>query len=116
MPLRGAVRAGDWVVVSGQVGHREFRLVTGGMEDELRQALSNLRDALEPHGGSMGDVVKTNILLSDIADFAAMNHVYLEFFDLDRLPARTACAVSGLPFGALVEVEAWAYLPIDSAQ
>lgn len=50
MPLRGAVRAGDWVVVSGQVGHREFRLVTGGMEDELRQALSNLRDALEPHG------------------------------------------------------------------
>jgi 2-iminobutanoate/2-iminopropanoate deaminase len=112
--LRPVVRGGDWLVVSGQVGHKDFQLVDGGMEAQLRQALANLRDTLAAHGGSMSNVTKVNVLLADIADFDAMNPVYLEFFDLDHLPARTACAVAGLPFGARVEVEAWAYVPVTA--
>lgn len=115
LPLRPVVRAGDWLLASGQVGHKDFRLVPGGMELELRQALANLSAALSAHGATLHDVVKVNVLLADIADFDAMNPVYLDFFDLNRLPARTAYAVAGLPFGARVELEAWAYLPVAAA-
>jgi 2-iminobutanoate/2-iminopropanoate deaminase len=108
-PYTPVVRAGDWLVVSGQVGIRDGNLVSGGMQAELRQALANLRGLLEGEGASVTDVVKTTVYLRHIDDYAAMNEAYIEFFGEHR-PARAAVAVAGLPLHALVEVEAWAFL------
>jgi 2-iminobutanoate/2-iminopropanoate deaminase len=107
-PYTPVVRAGDWLVVSGQIGVRDGTLVTGGMQAELRQALDNLRGLLEGAGASMSDVVKTTVYMRHIDDYAAMNEVYVEAFG-DHRPARAALAVAGLPIGALVEVEGWAF-------
>ena len=107
-PYTPVMRAGDWLVVSGQVGVRDGSLVSGGMRAELRQALENLRQLLEGHGSSLTNVVKTTVYLRHIDDYAAMNEEYTEFFG-DHRPARAAVAVAGLPLHALVEVEAWAF-------
>ena len=107
-PYTPVVRAGDWLVVSGQIGVRDGALVTGGMQAELRQALDNLRGLLEGEGASLADVVKTTVYMRHIDDYAAMNDIYTDVFG-DHRPARAAVAVAGLPLGALVEVEAWAF-------
>ena len=107
-PYSPVARAGGWLVVSGQVGVSDGTLVTGGMQKELRQALANLRSLLEGEGSSLNDVVKTTVYLRHIDDYAAMNEIYVEAFGEHR-PARAAVAVAGLPLGALVEVEAWAF-------
>lgn len=107
-PYSPVMRAGDWLIVSGQVGVKDGSLATGGMRAELRQALDNLRALLEGEGASMADVVKTTVYMRHIDDYAAMNEVYIEAFGEHR-PARAALAVAGLPLGALVEVEAWAF-------
>lgn len=106
-PYTPIVRAGDWLVVSGQVGIVDGKLVTGGVQAELTQALANLAALLEGEGASLADVVKTTLFLRHIDDYAAVNKVYVEAFGEHR-PARSAVAVAGLPVGALVEVEAWA--------
>jgi 2-iminobutanoate/2-iminopropanoate deaminase len=108
-PYTPVMRAGDWLVVSGQVGINDGQLVSGGMQAELRQALANLKVLLEGEGASITDVVKTTVYLRHIDDYAAMNEAYIEFFG-DHRPARAAVAVAGLPLHALVEVEAWAFL------
>lgn len=108
-PYTPVVRAGEWLVVSGQVGLGDGGLVTGGLEAELRQALSNLRNHLEANGASMSDVVKTTVFLRHMSDYALMNEVYIDEFG-DHRPARSAIGVAELPIGALVEVEAWAFL------
>ncbi|MGH9157516.1 MAG: RidA family protein [Acidimicrobiales bacterium] len=102
------VRAGDWVVTAGQIGLRDGALVDGGVEAESAQALRNLAAVLAEAGASLDDVVKTTVFLVHMADFAAMNAVYAEAFG-DHRPARSTVAVAGLPLGAVVEVEAWAY-------
>ena len=107
-PYTPVVRAGDWLVVSGQIGVRDGSLVRGGMRDELRQALANLRAVLEGEGASLADVVKTTVFLRHIDDYTAVNEAYAAVFG-DHRPARSAVAVAGLPLGALVEVEAWAF-------
>jgi len=107
-PYSPVARAGGWLVVSGQIGIDDGALVTGGMRAELRQALENLRALLEGEGASMGDVVKTTVFMRHMDDYAAMNEIYVEAFGEHR-PARAAVAVAGLPMGALVEVEAWAF-------
>jgi 2-iminobutanoate/2-iminopropanoate deaminase len=107
-PYTPVVRAGDWLVVSGQVGVRDGALVTGGMEAELRQALDNLRGLLESEGAALAEVVKTTVYLRHIDDYSVMNEIYVDVFG-DHRPARAAVAVAGLPLGALVEVEAWAF-------
>jgi 2-iminobutanoate/2-iminopropanoate deaminase len=107
-PYTPIVRAGDWLVVSGQVGVVEGRLVTGGVQAELRQALANLAALLEGAGATLADVVKTTLFLRHIDDYAAVNDAYIDAFG-DHRPARSAVAVAGLPLGALVEVEAWAH-------
>ena len=107
-PYTPVVRAGDWLVVSGQVGVADGKLVTGGLEAELRQALTNMGALLEGEGASLADVVKTTVYLRHIDDYAAMNSIYTEVFG-DHRPARSALAVAGLPLGASVEVEAWAF-------
>ena len=107
-PYTPVVRAGGWLVVSGQIGVRDGALVTGGMQAELRQALDNLRTLLEGERASLADVVKTTVYMRHIDDYAAMNEIYIDVFG-DHRPARAAVAVAGLPLGALVEVEAWAF-------
>jgi 2-iminobutanoate/2-iminopropanoate deaminase len=104
------VRAGDWLVVSGQVGLADGRLVSGGLRGELRQAILNLEAQLATAGAALTDVVKTTVFLRHMSDYADMNVVYIEGFG-DHRPARSAIGVAELPLGALVEVEAWAFVP-----
>jgi 2-iminobutanoate/2-iminopropanoate deaminase len=107
-PYTPVVRAGEWLVVSGQVGLADGKLVSGGLEGELRQAITNLRGHLEANGASLADVVKTTVFLRHMSDYAQMNEVYIDEFG-DHRPARSAIGVAELPIGALVEVEAWAF-------
>lgn len=104
------VRAGDWLIVSGQVGlDAEGHLRAGGTAAQLRQAITNLESLLAKHGARLDHVVKTSVFLRHMSDFALMNQVYMECFG-DHRPARTAIGVAELPIGALVEIEAWAHL------
>lgn len=109
LPYTPAVRAGDWLIVSGQIGLGDGGIVSGGAGPELAQALANLRTRLLEHGADMGDVVKTTVFLVDMEDYGVMNEVYAPAFD-DPRPARSAVAVAALPFGARIEIEAWAWL------
>ena len=108
-PYTPIVRAGDWLVVSGQVGLGEGGLVEGGVQAQLRQALANLRALLEGEGASLANVAKTTVFLTSMDDYAAMNETYIDVFG-DHRPARSAVAVAALPIGALIEVEAWAFV------
>ena len=103
------MRAGGWLVVSGQVGIRDGRLISQGTAGQLRQAIANLKDLLEAEGASLADVVKTTVFLLHMRDYAEMNEAYGAAFGEHR-PARSCVAVVELPAGALVEVEAWAWV------
>jgi 2-iminobutanoate/2-iminopropanoate deaminase len=105
---RPIVRAGDWLVVSGQVGIRDGRLVSGGFDDQLEQAIDNLEALLTGEGSSLAQVVKTTVFLRHMGDYDVLNEIWGRRFGAEP-PARAAFAVSELPLGALVEVEAWAY-------
>jgi 2-iminobutanoate/2-iminopropanoate deaminase len=107
------VEAGPWLVVSGQLGLRDGALVPGGAPEQLAQALTNLAALLAGRGSELGDVVKTTVFMTDIDDFAAINETYARVFGEHR-PARSAIAVAGLPMGAAVEIEAWAYRRVSS--
>ncbi|HXZ83212.1 MAG TPA: RidA family protein [Acidimicrobiales bacterium] len=111
---RPVVRAGDWLICSGQLGLESGKLVAGGAAAEVTQALANLAGFLEAEGSSLAAVAKTTVFLADIGDYPAMNEAYAAAFG-DHLPARSAVAVAALPFGALVEVEAWAWAPLPLA-
>lgn len=106
LPFSSAVRVGDLLYLSGQIGTvpgtRE--LPAGGVGPETRQTLENIRSVLEYAGSSMKRVVKCTVFLADIADYAAMNEVYRTFFP-DKPPARSTVAGSGLALGARVEIE-----------
>jgi 2-iminobutanoate/2-iminopropanoate deaminase len=108
-PYTPVRRAGDWVICSGQVGIRDGRLVEGGVAAQVTQAIANVEALLRGQGTDLGAVVKTTVFLTDIGDYAAVNEAYVAAFG-DHRPARSAVAVAGLPIGALVEVEAWAYV------
>ena len=108
-PYTPIVRAGEWLVVSGQVGLAGGKLIEGGVDAQLRQALANLAGLLEGEGASLNDVVKTTVFLKHMSDYATMNEVYITAFG-DHRPARSAIGVADLPVGALVEVEAWAFV------
>ena len=101
------MRAGDWVVASGQIGVADGSLVDGVVA-QTRQALANLDDLLRTEGASLSSVVKTTVFLRHMSDFARMNDVYAGAFG-DSRPARSTVGVSDLPLGALVEIEAWAW-------
>ena len=107
-PYTPVVRAGDWLIVSGQVGLVDGKLVAGGLEGELRQAIRNLDGHLKANGATLANVVKTTVFLRHMSDYALMNEVYIDEFG-DHRPARSAIGVAELPIGALVEVEAWAF-------
>jgi 2-iminobutanoate/2-iminopropanoate deaminase len=107
-PYTPVVRAGDWLVVSGQLGLVEGKLVNGGTAEQLTQAIANLRGLLAQHGASLADVVKTTVFLRHMSDYPSMNEAYIEAFG-DHRPARSANGVAELPLNALVEIEAWAF-------
>jgi reactive intermediate/imine deaminase len=109
MPFSEAVRVGDTLYLSGQIGVApgSLKLVPGGLEAEAKQTLDNIKTILETHGYSMDDLVKCTVMLADIAEWPAFNEIYRTFFT-DHYPARSAMAVSGLALGARVEIECMA--------
>ncbi|HKY13980.1 MAG TPA: RidA family protein [Microthrixaceae bacterium] len=112
-PYTPIVRAGDWLVVSGQVGLGADGLAEG-FEGQLRQALANLAGLVEGAGARIDQITKTTVFLVDMGDYAALNDVYIAFFDEragGHRPARSAVAVAALPIDARVEVEAWVFAP-----
>jgi len=110
-PYSPIVRAGDWLIVSGQIGIIDGALVSGGVEAEFRQAIANMRGLLEGEGSSLAAVRKTTVFLRHMRDYPIVNEAYAELFS-EPYPARSAFAVSELPFVALVEIEAWAYVGV----
>lgn len=107
-PYTPIVRAGDWLVCSGQLGLVGSRLIEGGLAAQVTQAVTNIGTLLGSEGATLTDVVKTTVFLTDMADYPVMNDAYVAAFAGHR-PARSAFAVSGLPLGAAVEIEAWAW-------
>ena len=105
-PYSQAIEAGGMVFASGQVpiDPATDQFVSGGIKEQTRQSLTNARSILQQAGTDLSHVVKTTVFLADMADFAAMNEVYAEFFS-QPYPARSAVAVKQFPKGALVEVE-----------
>lgn len=106
LPFTEAVRVGDTVYLSGQLGALpgEMTVVAGGIVPETRQTLTNIRSTLAAHELSMSDVVKCTVMLADISEWGAFNEVYVEFFS-KPFPARSAFASNGLALNAAVEVE-----------
>ena len=105
-PYSQAIRVGNLVYTSGQIPiyPATGSFVEGGVKEQTRQSLLNVKAILAEAGLTMGDVVKTTVFLADMNDFADMNSVYAEFFS-EPYPARSAVAVKTLPKGALVEIE-----------
>jgi 2-iminobutanoate/2-iminopropanoate deaminase len=105
-PYSQAIRVGNLVYTSGQIpiDPATGLFAEGGIKEQTRQSLLNVKAILEEAGLTMGNVVKTTVFMADMADFADMNAVYAEFFT-EPYPARSAVAVKTLPKGALVEIE-----------
>ena len=110
-PYSPAVRAGDFIYVSGQVAvdPATDKMVTGDVQVETRQVLNNIKQILESSGASMADVVKCSVFIGNGGDFAAMNAVYAEFFGNDK-PARSTI-VCGFVADIKVEIDCVAYKP-----
>jgi 2-iminobutanoate/2-iminopropanoate deaminase len=106
-PYSPAVEVDNMLFVSGQIALNQAtgKLIEGGIEDQTRQVLSNLKHIIEKSGYTMDQVVKCTVLLQDISFYAPMNLVYMEYFPQDP-PARMAFAVKDLPMGALIEIDA----------
>ena len=106
VPLAEAVRVGDTLYLSGQIGIQPgtLKLVPGGIREEAKQTMTNIRTTLEAHGYTMRDVVKCTVMLADIAKWGDFNDVYKTFFS-EPFPARSAIGANGLAIGAQVEVE-----------
>jgi 2-iminobutanoate/2-iminopropanoate deaminase len=104
-PYSPVVVSGDTVYTAGQIANGpDGNLVAGGIEEQTRQTLDNVKTCVEAGGLTMDDVVKINAYLADLGDFAGYNEVYKEYFDAP-FPVRTSVQV-GLPAGVLVEIEA----------
>jgi 2-iminobutanoate/2-iminopropanoate deaminase len=111
-PYSPAVRAGDWIVLAGQVGFdpASVTMVDGGAAAQAEQALANVAAVLGDCGASFADVAKTTVFVTDMGDFAAVNAAYAAAFG-DHRPARSTVEVAALPAGAAVEIEVWAFKP-----
>ena len=105
-PYSQAIRVGNLLYTSGQIpiNPATGNFVEGGIKEQTRQSLTNIKAILEEAGLTMAHVVKTTVFMADMNDFADMNAVYAEFF-AEPYPARSAVAVKTLPKGALVEIE-----------
>ena len=106
LPFSEAVRVDNTLYLSGQVGiiPGKLQLVPGGLKEEARQTLENIRTTLETHGYSMNDLVKCTVMLADISEWEQFNEVYKTFFQ-EQYPARSAFGTNGLALDARVEIE-----------
>ena len=111
VPLSQAIRAGDWIFVSGQLGNdpRTRTLAEGGIGPETRQVCENLKAVLEAGGSALANVVKVTIYMRDLNELPAMNAVFAEYFAVDP-PARTTFECARLVGDARVEIEAIAFV------
>jgi 2-iminobutanoate/2-iminopropanoate deaminase len=111
-PYSAAVRAGDWLVLAGQVplDPATGKLVDGDASAQCRQVLKNINAVLGDCGVAFADVAKTTVFVTDLGDFAAVNEIYAEAFG-EHKPARSTVQVAALPLGAKVEIEAWVFHP-----
>jgi reactive intermediate/imine deaminase len=108
-PFSQATVVNDIIYLSGQIGTLpDGQLVSGGIEAETKQVLTNIQNLLESIGSSMDAVFKCTCMLENIQDWPKMSAVYTTFFDKDKLPARSAFAGSGLAAGAKLEIECMA--------
>ena len=110
-PYTPVVRAGDWIIVSGQLGMVDGALVAGGVAAQTTQAVENLKSQLAGVGASLSDIAKTLCFLTDMDTFATFNEAYIAGFG-DHRPARSTIGVAALPAGGAVEIEAWAFKPV----
>ena len=110
-PYSQAIRTDAMIYTAGQTGLEPAtgELIAGGVEEQTRQVLNNIRNVLEAAGSSLEQVVKTTVFLQDMNDFAKMNAIYAEYFG-ENPPARSTIAVAALPKGGLVEIEAVALI------
>ena len=110
-PYNQAIRVGDLVFVAGQLGlsFETGALAGAGIAEQTEQIFANLGAILEAAGSGLDNLVKTTVFLMDLGDFAGMNEVYARYVG-DRPPARSTVQISGLPSGALVEIEAVAHV------
>lgn len=109
-PFSPAVRVGNMLYLSGQIGTANATsasVVPGGIEPETRQAMENIKDVLQRSGSSMDRVVKCTVMLADMREWDRMNAVYATYFPTNK-PARSAIGANGLALGARVEIECWA--------
>ncbi|MBE2239682.1 MAG: RidA family protein [Caldilineaceae bacterium] len=105
LPFSEAVRVGDFLFLSGQLGgDSSGRLAPGGIAAETQQTMENIRATLARHGSSLDRIVKVTVFLADFDEWAEMNRVYVTYFPT-HLPARSALGASGLALGARVEIE-----------
>ena len=109
-PYTPVVRAGDWIIVSGQLGLLDGAIVPGGVAAQTAQAVANLVSQLASVGASLSDIAKTTCFLTDMDTFATFNVAYVAGFG-DSRPARSTIGVAALPMGGEVEIEAWAFKP-----
>lgn len=113
MPFSEAVRAGDTVYLSGQLGIAPggSAPVEGGIAAESTQVMENIKRTLEAHGMALTDLVKCTVMLADMAEWGAFNEVYKSYFEEGKFPARSAFGAAGLALGGKVEVECIAMAP-----
>lgn len=106
-PYSQAIKGGSIIFLSGQLGliPSTGEFIQGGIEEQTRQSITNLKSVLESQGYSLANVVKTTVFLKEMGDFPKMNAVYGEFFD-NEPPARSTVEVAALPKDGLVEIEA----------
>jgi 2-iminobutanoate/2-iminopropanoate deaminase len=109
LPFSEAVRVGDMLYLSGQLGNGADGKLPAGIDAQAKQAMDNIGGVLKRQGLSFGDVVKCAVMLDNIADWPAFNKVYVTYFPDKKFPARSAFGADGLALGALLEVECLAY-------
>jgi len=104
-PYSQAVKVGNFIFTAGQIAINPAtqQMVNGGIKAQTEQVINNLKAVLKAAGFSLADVVKADVFLKNLEDFAQMNEVYAQFFSASK-PARTTVAVGDLPKGALVEI------------
>ena len=111
LPFAEAVRVGDMLYLSGQIGNKPDGRLPAGIEAQARQTMDNIGAVLKRSNLGFGDVVKCTVMLDNMADWPAFNKVYVTYFPDGKFPARSAFGADGLAMGALLEVECWAHAP-----
>jgi len=106
-PYSHAVRAGDFLFVTGQMPNdpKDGKVVSGGIEEQTHQVMRNLQTVLAGAGTSLDRVVFARVYLVNFADYQSMNRIYATYFQPGRLPGRTCIGVTGLALGALIEID-----------